>query len=525
MRIGGATSAPPGLAQDFILDLDIEDLGDGLGVLAGIRPWTGYGDFNYLIQTDLRNSCVKNIPEGGYQTFEGTYDPAKDEHAVTAHCIGDWDDPTDLDLDPEQLEYESDKGNAVLIAWDAVVENLEADGDDDQFSNWVLTGLERFTNCRPVPGQPQHGRLDVVLTKSGSTRTVEVSINGELVASGSRSGDGVIMLEEENESGLNRDGNDQVQVAWTADLALGDCYVEARWAKSYQLHIAPTLSFPRTAEKTVYDSGRGNRIATRYQPPAVGTYAYLIRAVTDTGVVGTNTSSMGSVTVPGRPEPGGAIELQSSPGDYSATAIQFTESPTPAVTYRYYASDALDEPINWYDPITPASESIGAGVVSTTLPAFPNGTGKIRLAVVAVVGGVESLRQTFTIEYDAGAIVLPRPSAPGFRIKSKSGRAVTVEFTYDTSREKGAGYQVRGYLYDEAGAVAVTGSPVTVAAGTLVTSTLTLTAAADGWFSVLVKAETYGGLAESENTQRTPAEWLSTAAPDAPANSTAEVVA
>jgi len=525
MLIGGAVTAPPGDAQDFILDLDLDDLGDGLGVLAGIRPWTGYGDFNYLIQTDLRNGPVKHIEEGGYQTFEGFYDPAKDTHAVTAHCIGDWDDPTDLDLDPAQLDYESDKGKALLFTWDAEIEELEVHGDNGQLSGWSLSGLERFTNCRPVPGNPQHGRIDVELSNSGSTRTLTLSLNGQVLASGSRSGDGSITLAEQNESGLSGSAT----VAYTANLVLGDAYLEARWARSYELHIALAaswpLSFPRSAELTVYDTGRGNRIAARYLPASIGTWEYLIRAVSDTGVAGTNTGSMGSVVVPGRPEAPGAISLQSTPGNYSNTKIQFAKSATGGVSYRYYASDALDEPLNWYTPIVPASESIGASTVLTTLPAFPNGTGKIRLCVVAVASGVESARQFFTIEYASGAIVLPRPSAPGFRIKSKSGRTVTVEYTYDTAREKGTGYQVRGYLYDEAGVVAVTGSPVSLASGTLVTGTLTLTASGDGWFSVLVKTETFGGLAESENTQRTPPEWLSTAAPGTPANNTAEVVA
>lgn len=529
MILGGATSAPPGDAQDFILDLDLADLGDSLGLLAGIRPWTGYGDFNYLIQTDQRNSPAKFIEEGGYQTFEGVYDVSKDYHTVTAHCIGDWDDPADLDLDPVQLAFESDKGKAVLFTWDAIIESLEAYGDAAQLSGWSLPGLERFTNCRPVPGNPQHGRLDVVFTKSGSTRTVELSVSGELVASGSRSGDGAIVLSEENESGLCPSGDPgAVTVAWSADIELGDCYLEARWAKSYELHVALAaswpLTFPRTAEKTVYDTGLGNRITARYQPAAIGSYQYLIRAVTDTAVSGSNTASMGTVAVPGRPEPGGVISLQSSPGNYSNTKIQFADSVTPSVTWRYYASDALDEPVNWDTPITAAAEATTAGIVYTTLPAFPNGTGKIRLAVVAVVGGIESLRRMFTIEYSSGAIVLPRPAVPGFRIKSKSGRTVTVEYTVDTSRDDGTSYQVRGYLYNEAGSIAVTGSPVSISSGTLVTGTLTLTAAADGWFSVLVQGETNGGLAVSGNTQRTPPEWLSTAVPGTPANNSAEIV-
>ena len=109
----------------------------------------------------------------------------------------------------------------------------------------------------------------------------------------------------------------------------------------------------------------------------------------------------------------------------------------------------------------------------------------------------------------------PRPNVPGFKIKSISGRTLTLTASYDQGDQAVAATHVTPYLYTEAGVLDATGTAVALAGDPLEAKDITVTATADGWYEALVTA-TDGSWA-STNTTRLAAVWLGTAAPSAPA--------
>lgn len=517
MLCGQSITCLCGESDDEILDFDVEDNGDGTGARVLVRPASGDGENWCHIVCDGKHYPAKWIAEGGSAEFSVSYDPALSTHIVSVFLC-DFEDLEDVDPAEQQRDFTEDKGKALQIDITPAYESLKAypKSASDQLSNWSLTGISRVSNTRPGDG-PTERRLDVELVKSGTTRTVTLSVNGLPVASGYRTGDGTINLTELNASGISG----SVDVVWAADIALGDAFVGIRWPASYEIHIAPEadwpLTFPRTAEKTVYDLGLSDTFAAVVDDLDSDTYKYLVRAVSNTQTTGTNTSSLETIPVPGRPAaPDSDITLQATPGNNTNTKIKFSESPTASVTYRYFDS-ILDGPTDMLNEITPTDESISAGVVYVTLPSIGSGTGKRRVVAVAVNGsGVQDAEQkSITIEYVSGTIVLPRPNVPGFTVKSRNGRAVTLDWVYPRMREQGAGDDVIARLYDAGGTLIATASPASISSDLPVAvGTISVTASANGWHTVVVNARASG--TESVNTARSDPFWLSNAAPSAP---------
>jgi len=302
MMSGDPSSVPAGDNEDFFLYCTVDDDGTGLGARVQVTMATGYGDQFIALICDSEIRQIIWMAEG--EPWEGwiPYDSDRDLHAVSVHPLGDWNTVTDLDLSYEHRLFFSDKGASLALEWDAVIEAMAAYDDDNQLSAWSLTGLQRGKNCLPVVNKPTQGRLDIEIANASGTYTVTLSMNGFDIASGSRVGNGVVTLAEQNSSGVSG----TVTIAYTNDLALSDdAWLGIRWSAGYYVHCATSLSFPRTEEVYVYDDGIGNRFAATIGDLAAGNYSYVIQAHTDTGVAGTNTSVIGTVTVPGPPEPPG----------------------------------------------------------------------------------------------------------------------------------------------------------------------------------------------------------------------------
>lgn len=520
MYNGLANSCPSGMAEDCLLVRDVIDFGDGTGALVRLQAMTGYGDLYWGIVCAGRVILVVFLPEGQLKEFTLYYDQGFSEQAVSIVPNGGWPDDSGIDLTVQQQFYILDKANVVEVDFDCVIEVLSAFGDAAQFSGWSLSGLRRNYNSRATDKTTQF-QIDIVLTNVAGTYTVSLQLGSLVIASGTIVGNGVVTLTAQNGSGLSG----TVTLTFSGVLSLGAAYVQARWAAQYEVHCAPTLTFPRSPEAVVTDPGLANRLMGRVTA-APGNNSFLVRAITDTQVTGTNTAAAGTIATPGRPAPPTALALQSSPGNWTNTAIQFAASPTAGATYRIYDS-LLDNPTDFN--AAPGTHIADAGTITYTLPSLGSaGTGKRRISVVAVSGGIEDgYRRTLTIEYAAGVIILPRPNVPKFSLASKNGRAVVVNFSYDTTEQAGVGATVQLFLFRKGAAVSFVTPANTMALpttkGAIKSGTISATAAADDWHQFAVLVTTAAGV-QSLNTALSKPEWLSTAAPGVPGNVTATLV-
>ena len=516
-------TAAPGNDEDKMLVFDVADAGDGLGCRVKLRARDGYGDRYWAIVLDHAVKALFWLPEGATRILYLAYNPDYDgEHAVSAVDHGLYP-AVHSDLAVAQRRFYADKSKFVQLEWDAVVEQIGAAGDGGQLSNWNLTGLRRWLSGLPAESSTTELEIQLVLTTDGGDHALQLVVGGRTVSSGTRTGNGSITLAEGNGS----DVSGTVVLAYSADLALEDGAVfRARWARGYEVHYdSPSLSFPRAYDKLVIDPGRANRISTIVGPLAAGSYEWLTRAITNTEATGSNTTP-GTFTVPGAPEPPGAISLQSPPGDYAGTKVQFAASATAGATYRIYDS-ALGEP--------PDMEAVadthiaGSGTLLHTLPAIASGTGKRRVVAVALFGGIEDpVRREIVIEYLSGAVVLPRPNIPDFKLISRDGLAPTFDYVYDAGEEAGDAATLKLYLCADGGTPNYNSPHGSVSLGTgrvqkgTITNNITALVSA-GFYRGIVRAMTAGGVL-SENTALSPRFYLSEDEPDAPGNFRAELV-
>jgi len=429
--------------------------------------------------------------------------------------------PPGFDPRVQLNQWESDKGGFVSLEWDASSGMLEVEayGDDDQLANGVITGLRRFSNCRPVNGVPNQARLDLELSDAAGTRTLILSLNGYPVAAGSRAGDGAIALTQRNFSGVAA----SFELTYSVDLALADgAYVAARWPKSYQMHVDNVLA------ATVRDNGFGSRFKGRAGPKAAGTYAVKVRGVSDGGTAGTFCAPV-NITVGSRPEPPGPVLLQSPAGDWSNTKLKFAASTTPGVSYQIFDVTELDGPVNLLAAITPAAGPTPSGAdILVTMPTLAAAAAGRRIVVVkAVLAGIEDgFGRTIVVRYNAtGAIVTGQPNVPRAAVESIAGRALSVRVSYDPRGESTAGLEARLYLVAEGAAVNYASPDAVAALGAadgkgFKSALLQATAGANGLYRWIVRISdanhpALGNL--SPNTELQDERWLSSATPGAPA--------
>lgn len=492
--------------RDMLAVLDVADGGDGVSALVTVRALSGYGDSYWMFVVDGRVE-LRWLPEAETLQFLFLYDTRLDEHAIDPFPLGDWPTASELALESIQAGYYADKARYIRFAWTATPDIPEAFGDSQQLSNWSLTGLNRQAAGRKHA--PTQLEFDVVLTNASGTYTLTLQNETQVLASGSRVGDGTLTLTAQGESGISG----TVDVAYTADLTLGTCVLRVRWPARYEIHCATAaLSFPRTAEATVYDDGNRNDFSHRYGPLMAGTYHFVIRAFSDTQTEGSNTTE-GTLVVPGRPQPPSTLHYLS--GGYAATVIQFTKSTTTGATYRYYDS-ALDEPVDLHTAVSVSEVDNGDGTISATLPAIASGTGTRRVCVVAVESGLEDgYNRTLNIEYTAGVVEPLRPSTPTTVLSAKSGLVLTAGYTYDATGAAGVATQVRLYARAEDGTITTLTTQDIASGSGVVSGTISGTVSAEGWYQFRVAALTAAG-GESAGTDWQEAEWLSADVPAAP---------
>lgn len=519
MLVGFPTTVAPGEHDEMLLGPMVIDDGTGNGALfSADQAVAGYGDTWWVFVGDLIPQKIIYLAEGA--SVEPTtvmYDPKRTNHTVGLEPLGGWSNYDGIDVTISQQSFESDKGADFVVGFDAVFSTPESYENapiaSHQLTSWTLTGFERFATSEQVSRFSTRAKAEVTLTNLAGVRTVTVSVNGVTICSGSRTGDGVCTLTAQNDSGVNG----SVTIAYTADIPLSvGAYVLGRWAASYVVSGGGK-------SVTVFDDGRGSRLSGLLSGMAVGNQTVTITPLSDTGKVGTAFTA-GTVLVPGPPAPPGLLNVVAG-GTWSSTQIQFQASTTGSATYNLYDS-ALDGPTA---VAVAATHVAGSGVITWTLPSLAaTGTGKRRIIVTAMNGGVEAgVRRYLTIEYVGGNVVLPRPNTPDFRWRVPnivtSGRTLNMEYTYSSAGQEGVATQLFAYLVAEGMANPYTTPDNTIALSNpskgVYTGNFTLTAPADGFYSVLVRAATAAGVV-SDNVLLTDSILVSNAAPGNPANPT-----
>lgn len=516
---GQPNTSPGGDPADFFAIYEIKPRPGGTGAILRFLPWSGLGDTYWVITVDRKVFKIVFIAEDQItagQPLEFLLpfrSHASSTHGVTVFSNGHWPDVADMDPFSQHDAYFEERSVDRLFQFDAVIEVLAAYGDNEQLSAWSLSGLRRFANLRTVPNRRNVGELDVLIENDSGTYTVALCLGDYIVAQGSRVGNGVVVLAEQNSSGVSG----SVTLAYSAEIALGACVLQARWCEQYQLHISTAaLSFPRAAELTITDRGYDNKVSMRYGPLANGTYNWLIRAVSDTGIASTNVAS-GTLTVSGFPEPCGEISLNTPSGRTLAdTRIQFAASATEGATYRAYDSE-LDEPTN--REVIVETAAAGSGTIILQLPELvASGPGFRNVLVRAVSGGVEDRYfRKIRIEYDAGGnVVVPVPNVPVAKFVRVSSLTITVGYAYKPAEAKATANRIKAYLLNESGATVTTATALISGSGAIRTGSLNLTALTPAHYTVVLTALTSGD-AESAESNVVGPEWLSAAAPAEPA--------
>lgn len=435
---GFPTTCPPGDHEDFIEALECQDIGGGLR--ARFTPREDYGQVYRLLIDGLPASpplyCAAEEPA----ELRGPYELGGVDHVAAVAPMGDWFDDS-LDLTPQLTLWEAARADRIYAEIDTQPA-FAVYGVNSQLSSLALTGLQRFANCRPVEGRPTWGQLDLTIDDTAGTRTVELLLDGVVICSGSRVGDGSITLAEQNDSGVSG----SVIIAYTGDVATGG-YALIRWPAQLKIHYKTSTfsggDFPRTAEATLYDDGRSNTFRYRSDVLAAGSYYVVVHQVDECGNEGTGTQSGGAaVTVYAPPaKPGKAAYVS---GDQSNTAINWTASATAAVTYNIYDSGTSGILDLDAAPVNTASTS--ATLASLADPTF---TGIRRILVRATKAGIEEgSTQILELEYASGAVIVARPPKPGVgKQVSTSGLTLTVPVTIDTAEQAVAAATVELFLF------------------------------------------------------------------------------
>jgi hypothetical protein len=490
MKPGMRTSSFPGDIEDVMLDLGFKLLpGGGSGVVS-FRPAAGYGGRFYALYLNARRERACFVAEGQAAARGVALPPESGPVSIALEDLGDW---ADASYDPNEgaLALEALCAARISLSWLAAVEICPraTASAAAQLSAWSVTGLKRFSNCAPVPGRPARAQLEARLDVAGAQRTVTLFSSGRLVASGVRAGDGAVVLSEENSSGLSG----SVDVAASGGVGAGECVLEPRYPRSYEIHHSTgALVFPRAAQQTVPDDGCSNLFRAISAELPAGAHNVAVLSVSDCGVVRGSAASQ-SVMIEAPPLPPQNPAYDS--GGASATTIRWTASATPGATYNIYDSDLngvarMDAPA--------ATHGAGAGVLTQTLPAigYP---GLRRVLVRAVSGGIEERNgEVLTLEYDAGGnIAGERPAAPRIRALSVSAGRVASVTAVSFAAGQVAPASAQLFLVPEASAIDYAAPVDTQAWGDEVAgvrvAALSAVAPADGFYKVAVRSVSAAG--------------------------------
>lgn len=508
MRPGMWTSSAPGDVDDMVLEVDAVAFPAQMMAVLSYLIAADYAERFWIFYVNGQKRAHEAIDAHTTpQTLQLPLFDADEDVGFWLEDGGEWADQA-YDPDFNALDFEALSARCLTMNWLARPVVDDRDDTGGALSNWTdangnvnsFTGLKRFTNVAKVTESSLYGQLFVTLTNSGGVRTVNVykgsDATGLLIATGSRTGDGVVTLLEQNSSGVG-DLN-TVTVAYTTDIS---CGLLIRWPKEYQVHYSTSaLSFPRSPEATVIDDGGSNLFGFVSTRQAAGTYNCAIIAVSDAGIPQTSTTATDTQVLQSAPTP--PVNPHFKQGDSTNTVVAWT-SPDSGYTYNVYLSN-LDGTIDMSSPNAVGSVTIN-NEVTFNVPSLGAGvTGTLRVLVRSVsAGGVEEKNSIIlAITYTTGTRELAPPPKADIRSLAIASRQVTVEFEVDT-RDLRAAPVGQVALFVNASLASLYASSVALAdideiERGIASGDVAYTVASNGWFYVAIRAVTIDGSVYSE---------------------------
>lgn len=233
-----------------------------------------------------------------------------------------------------------------------------------------------------------------------------------------------------------------------------------------------------------------------------GIYYFKLQCKTDTGSVGP-LSEATSLDLNTSPLPGSNLHYAS--GTRSACVLSFTESPTSdtGLTYNVYVQD----PPNSY----------GYSVMDTTSPvidrtsdtnftlSLQNGISTVLVRAVNTAGIEENAGTSLTIEFENDVFVNPRPNVPGIQsVKVYGGSNCQIIASYNKVKQLGAATHVALFLSQVSGVYDFAHPDQTqpISTGYYKRSTFTVTDLTDGYYYLVTRAVTAGGV-QSDSSPET----------------------
>lgn len=192
--------------------------------------------------------------------------------------VGDTDSEPSAAATAAALAAEVTLANRLRITWTTAY-TLSAAYGDTQLASITVTGALRGQNVEAISNT--RGRLHYTIENAAGTYTVDCWNGTNLVATGTRTGNGVVSCAEANSSGLTVTAT----ITYTGEVAPGTAWIDVLWPKQYQIHYSQSaLSYPRTPEATVYDTGVADYTYLS-AALAAGAWNYNVVQVADDGTV------------------------------------------------------------------------------------------------------------------------------------------------------------------------------------------------------------------------------------------------
>lgn len=342
--------------------------------------------------------------------------------SIFVEDAGDWA-AFESGVVPVGMAEDNDAQNAKRLqyTWTAPVTITPIRGDS-QISSVTVTGAKRGVNVFKT-NKPTRGKLHYqIITADSGDYIVRWWCGTQLVAEGSRTGNGALTCSAVNDSGLTI----TCTLTYAADVAPGTAFIELRWPETYQIHYSTSaLSFPRSPEATVSDKGEDDFVFLT-DVLAAGTYNCNVLPVDDGGTV--QAASFPTDLVRTINNPPAAPTITGITGNAAALTAAWSVGES-GCTFTVYASP-VNYPVNYGNYASPAPIATALNATSQVLAAVTGYPGKVRVVVRATKDGVQETKDTiFEVELDAaGDIVPPRPNRASIEnIAITSGRTIAVD--------------------------------------------------------------------------------------------------
>ena len=483
---------PYGDHDEMISDLDAADIGGGVRVK--FRSSSGVAQYYRLVLDGIPQGIPVYLSSGASGQLVGLYQAQSSSHVVSVCPQGDHNSP-DIDLSAQYRPWASGHSK-YFYAEIAPALQCFSDGVGGQLTAWSMTGFARFVNCAPVALRTNWGYCTVTLSDVAGVRSVQLELNGTVLASGDITGDGTCTV-----AAVSSGVSGTVTVAYTGG-ATGVLY--SVWPAKYAIHYAGTgftgASFPRTPEAYLYDDGTNTG---KFWSPILsgGQYWIVAHTVDDSQNESTGLMSGGATITIAAP-PWHVTGLAYVTGNSSASQITWDANSTGTTPTGFYIYDSLSGG-SGADLSTPTQTTGDSGI---TLTGISTGYSGYRYVIVrGVAGGVDDGNgEPLSIEYSGGLVVLPRPPSVGVgRDIEVSGRVLRVRLSVNLSDGETTPTYLELYAWPAASGTGGVDYSSPIATGTVSTGTqrvgadlivtLSGSVASDGEYYYSVRSRNSGG--------------------------------